>query len=65
MRIRDEIERAAKELPDGYVLSLNVEQGAAWISLAKNGAEINVNDVEGSLAGQIHGVVTTAIAMKT
>lgn len=31
--LTEAIQRAAKELPDGYIISVNVERGSGWVTL--------------------------------
>jgi len=38
------IERLAKELPEGFVVRLGVENGSAWVELYDNDTEVTLPD---------------------
>ena len=48
MSICEEIEKAAGELPEGYILSVHVENGSAWIDMVRHGKNFDVSDVDES-----------------
>ena len=48
------LERIAEELPPGYVVSVQVERGAAWVDLVRNGIPVELEQSSDlTLAGQM------------
>lgn len=56
-----EINRAAGELPEDFVIELFVEKGAGWVSLSKRGAYLlSVDGADQSLAEQVAEAINAA-----
>nr|WP_289108733.1 hypothetical protein [uncultured Halomonas sp.] len=57
------IENAARELPEGYVIEVNVESGSSWINMyGPNGSDVKLPEcVDSTLAEQIDGAIEHAV----
>lgn len=57
------MEDAAGELPEGYVIELNVENGAAWINMyGPNGSDVKLPEcVDSTLAEQVRNAIDHAV----
>ncbi|MAF06194.1 hypothetical protein [Herbaspirillum sp.] len=57
------IEEAAESLPEGYVIEVNVESGAAWVNTyGPDGSDIELPEcVDGTLAEQIQSAIEHAV----
>lgn len=55
LTIDQAIEEAAESLPDGCVIEINVENGAAWLNMyGPNGSDIDLPEcVDSTLAEQV------------
>tara|TARA_Y100000401_G_scaffold100352_1_gene89170 strand:- start:283 stop:498 length:216 start_codon:yes stop_codon:yes gene_type:complete len=56
------IEDAASDLPEGYVIELNIENGSAWINMyGPNGSDVEFPEcVDSTLAEQIQDAMHSA-----
>jgi hypothetical protein len=62
MRIDELVEMAARDLPDGWSVRIEVENGAAWVkTIAPDGIEYEID----SDAAEIADVVRDAIEVAT
>jgi len=66
MELNEAVELAAKDLPDGYIINLGMENGAAWVELIRPdskefGFADNVDGADRTLAEQIKYAVDIAI----
>lgn len=62
------IQRAAKYLPDGYDIHIEIETGAAIVRLCQNNADNYIDidvDADNRLAAEIHAAIDAAIAGET
>jgi len=59
------MEDAARELPEGYVIEVNVESGAAWINMyGPDGSDIELPEcVDSTLAEQIDSAIEHAVGL--
>ena len=69
MNLNEAVELAAKDLPGGYIITLEIENGAAWIELVRpDGIEWGfADDIDGAdrtLAEQIKYAMDIAIEME-
>ena len=57
------IEDAAEEMPEGYVIEVNVESGSAWLNMyGPNGSDIELPEcVDSALAEQIQDAMHHAV----
>ena len=45
MKLSDQIEIAARDLPQGYIINIGIEAGAAWVSLTTpKGTDVSIDD---------------------
>jgi len=56
----EEIEMAARDLPEGWIVEVYVENGAAWVRLDHDGEGIDVDCSDMTLAQQVEACVRTA-----
>ncbi len=63
MTIDDAIEQAARDLPHGYLISIHVERGAAWVQMnTPHPSELLIStDSESNFPSQIIECVESAI----
>ena len=58
-------QRAARDLPLGYQISLTVEQGAGWVVLTAGGDIVNDEPCPNeSFANQVHELINEAIGLE-
>ena len=57
------IENAARELPEGYVIELNVENGSAWLNMyGPNGSDVKLPEcVDSTLAERVRNAIDHAL----
>lgn len=61
-KLGQQIDRAAGELPEGYRITIELEQGAGWIELTDpEGTIIATNDGDGAFANQLEELIDQAI----
>lgn len=66
MELDEAVELAAKDLPDGYIINLGMENGAAWVELIRPdskefGFADDIDGADRTLAEQIKYAVDIAI----
>lgn len=65
MTLSEAIEKAAKELPEGYRVSLTVERGSAWVRVEfPDGIEIDI-EIQDSLAEAVEKAIEIARKRKS
>ena len=70
MDLDEGVELAAEDLPDGYIINLGMENGAAWVELIRPdskefGFADDIDGADRTLADQIKCAVDIAIEMET
>jgi hypothetical protein len=65
MRIDDLLEMAARDLPKGWSVRIEVENGAAWVkTIAPDGIEYDIDSDEAEIADLVRDAIEVAIANK-
>ena len=63
MRIEDLLEMAARDLPEGWSVRLEVERGAAWVkAVAPDGVEFEIDSDEAEIADLMRVAIEVANA---
>lgn len=63
MRIDDLLEMAARDLPEGWSVRIEVERGAAWVKIvAPDGVEYDIDSDETCIAGLVQDAIEVARA---
>ena len=63
MRIDDLLEMAARDLPEGWSVRIEVEHGAAWVkAIAPNGVEYDIDSDEPEIADMVRDAIEFATA---
>lgn len=58
--LEENINRAAAELPEGWIIEINVERGAGWVSLYDNEGMSVVICEDGTLSEQVSDAIDYA-----
>jgi len=59
-KVREALERAAAELPEGFIVSVQVERGAGWVCLEDYGRPVPFEDADLSLAQAVEAAIAAA-----
>jgi hypothetical protein len=63
MRIDDLLEMAARDLPEGWSVRIEVERGAAWVkAIAPDGVEYDIDSDEAEIADLVRDAIKVATA---
>jgi hypothetical protein len=63
MRIDDLLEMAARDLPEGWSVRIEVERGAAWVkTVAPDGVEYDIDSDEAEIADLVRDAIEVATA---
>ena len=63
MRIDDLLEMAARVLPEGWSVRIEVERGAAWVkTVAPDGVEYDIDSDEAEIADLVRDAIEVATA---
>ncbi len=61
MNLQESIERAAGNLPEDWIIELNIERGSAWVTLYDGMGNSHPIPIEGPLSEQISTALGFAI----
>lgn len=63
MRINDLLEMAARDLPEGWSVRIEVERGSAWVNtIAPDGVEYEIDSDEAEIADLVRDAIEVATA---
>jgi len=63
MRIDDLLEMAARDLPQGWSVRIEVQRGAAWVkAVAPDGVEYEIDSDEADIADLVRDAIEVATA---